>query len=74
MFDDVENQKGEFEAGEFVKAQGRTNMYNGRLQLVVDRIRRVHPDQDRPAGFREEDLVMSRAAAARRDVGRPAGA
>jgi len=59
VFDDVENQKGGFEAGEFVKAQGRTNMYNGRLQLVVDRIRRVHPDQDRPAGFREEDLVMS---------------
>jgi 3'-5' exoribonuclease len=59
VFDDVENQKGEFEAGEFVKAQGRTNVYNGRLQLVVDRIRRVHADQDRPSGFREEDLVMS---------------
>ena len=59
VFDDVENQKGEFEAGEFVKAQGRTNMYNGRLQLVVDRVRRVHADQDRPSGFREEDLVMS---------------
>jgi len=37
-----------------VKAQGRTNMFNGRLQLVVDRIRRVHPEQDRPLGFREE--------------------
>ena len=59
VFDDVENQKREFEAGEFVKAQGRTNMYNGRLQLVVDRVRRVLADQDRPIGFREEDLVMS---------------
>jgi 3'-5' exoribonuclease len=59
VFDDVENQKGEFEAGEFVKAQGRTNTFNGRLQFVVDRIRRVHADQDRPNGFREEELVMS---------------
>jgi hypothetical protein len=47
VFDDVENLKHEFEAGEFVKAQGRTNLYNGRLHLVVDRIRRLIPEQDR---------------------------
>lgn len=59
VFEDVERLKGEFDAGEFVKVQGRTNLYNGRLQFIVDRIRRVHPDQDRAAGFREEDLVAS---------------
>ncbi|MCX6551929.1 MAG: HD domain-containing protein [Acidobacteria bacterium] len=59
VFDDVENQKGEFDAGEFVKVQGRANTYNGRLQLVVERIRRVHVEQDRAQGFREEELVMS---------------
>jgi 3'-5' exoribonuclease len=59
VFDDVERQKQEFEAGEFVKVQGRTNTYNGRLQIVVDRIRRVLPDQDRAAGFKEEECVPS---------------
>ncbi len=59
VFDDVEHQKHEFEAGEFVKVQGRTSTYNGRLQLVVDRIRRVMPDQDRATGFKEEDCVQS---------------
>jgi 3'-5' exoribonuclease len=61
VFDDVHNLKGEFEAGEFVKLQGRTNLFNGRLQFVVERIRRVHPDHDRATGFREEDLVPSAA-------------
>jgi 3'-5' exoribonuclease len=61
VFDDVQNLKGEFDAGEFVKLQGRTNLFNGRIQFVVERIRRVHPDQDRAAGFREEDLVASAA-------------
>jgi 3'-5' exoribonuclease len=59
VFDDVQGLKGEFDAGEFVKLQGRTNLFNGRLQFVVERIRRVHQDQDRAAGFREEDLVPS---------------
>lgn len=59
VFDDVEGQKGGFEAGEFVKAQGRAGTFAGRMQLVVDRIRRVKADLDRAEGFREEDLVMS---------------
>ncbi|MCX6537828.1 MAG: HD domain-containing protein [Acidobacteria bacterium] len=59
VFDDVEHLKQEFEAGEFVKVQGRTNTYNGRLQLVVDRIRRLMPDPDRAAGFKEEECVPS---------------
>ncbi len=58
-FDDVERLKGEFEAGEFVKVKARANVYNDRLQLIVENIRRVHPEQDRHDGFREEDCVMS---------------
>jgi 3'-5' exoribonuclease len=59
VFDDVERLKGEFEAGEFVKVRARANLYNERLQLIVENIRRVHPDQDRKEGFREEDCVLS---------------
>jgi 3'-5' exoribonuclease len=61
IFDDVERLKGEFDAGEFVKVRARGNLYNDRLQLIVENIRRVHPDQDRKDGFREEDCVLSAA-------------
>lgn len=59
VFDDVARTKDEFDAGEFVKVQGRSNLFNGRLQLVVERIRRVHREQDRADGFREEECVPS---------------
>ncbi|MEW5984952.1 MAG: HD domain-containing protein [Acidobacteriota bacterium] len=59
VFDDVQRMKEEFDAGEFVKVQGRTNLFNGRLQIVVERIRRVHREQDRASGFREEECVAS---------------
>ena len=61
VFDDVERLKGEFEAGEFVKVRARANVYNDRLQLIVENIRRVHLEQDREEGFREEDCVISSA-------------
>jgi 3'-5' exoribonuclease len=61
VFDDVERLKREFEAGEFVKVKARANVYNERLQLIVENIRRVQFDQDRAEGFREEDCVMSSA-------------
>jgi 3'-5' exoribonuclease len=61
IFDDVERLKGEFEAGEFVKIRARGNLYNDRLQLIVENIRRVHLEQDRRDGFREEDCVLSSA-------------
>jgi len=61
VFDDVERLKGSFEAGEFVKVRARANLYNDRLQLIVENIRRVHAEQDRKEGFREEDCVMSSA-------------
>jgi 3'-5' exoribonuclease len=59
VFDNVATLRSEFEAGEFVKVQGRANQYNNQMQLVVDRIRRVNPDQDRKDGFREEDCVTA---------------
>jgi 3'-5' exoribonuclease len=59
VFDDVERLKGEFEAGEFVKIRARANVYNDRMQLLVENIRRVHADQDRQEGFREEECILS---------------
>jgi len=49
----------EFDRGDFVKVQGRVDTNNGRLQLLVERIRRVNPDQDKLQGFREDDCVLS---------------
>ena len=48
----------EFDSGDFVKVQGRTDLFNGRVQLLVEKIRRVNPDQDKGQGFREEDCVL----------------
>ena len=56
VFQDVETADPQFEAGEFVALQGRGNVFNGRLELIVDRIRRVIPD-DSNFGFREEDCI-----------------
>jgi len=56
---DVERFKGEFEAGEYVRVEGRGSFYNGQIQLVLSTIRRVNPDQDRLQGFREEDCILS---------------
>ena len=62
VFDNVDRLREEFEAGEFVKVQGRANLHNGRLQFLVETIRPVMtgPDsQDRRDGFREDALVPS---------------
>lgn len=59
VFEDVDRLKGEFEAGEFVKIRARANLYNDRVQLIVDNIRRVHAEQDRRDGFREEECILS---------------
>jgi 3'-5' exoribonuclease len=58
IVNDVARVRDEFDAGEFVKVQGRTELHNGRLQLLVERIRRINPDQDKAQGFREEDCVL----------------
>lgn len=57
VFQDVELTKREFEAGEFVKVQGRGNSFNQQLELLLDKIRRVIPDRDAAEGFREEDCI-----------------
>ncbi|MCC7127096.1 MAG: HD domain-containing protein, partial [Acidobacteria bacterium] len=44
---------------EFVRVEGRGSLYNGQIQIVISSIRRVHPEQDRREGFREEDCVLS---------------
>jgi len=59
LLDDVERFKDEFEAGEFVRVEGRATIFQGQLQLAVTRIRRVNPDQDRLHGFREDDCIVS---------------
>jgi 3'-5' exoribonuclease len=59
VMQDVERFKGEFEAGEFVRAEGKGSLYNGQIQLVLSTIRRVNPDQDRLQGFREDECILS---------------
>lgn len=59
LFDDFARYRDQFEAGEFVRVEGRTEVYNGRLELVVSRIRRVHAGQDGDEGFRESDCIPS---------------
>jgi 3'-5' exoribonuclease len=56
VFQDVEIADAQFEVGEFVAVQGKGNLFNQRLELVVDKIRRVIPDDAR-VGFREEDCI-----------------
>lgn len=59
LFDELERFTAEFEPGEFVRVEGRGSLYQGAVQLVLTHIRRVHPEQDRAQGFREEDCVLS---------------
>jgi 3'-5' exoribonuclease len=61
IFNEAARLRDEFDSGDFVKVQGRTDMFDGHLQLVIERIRRINPDQDRQHGFREEDCVLSSA-------------
>ncbi len=56
VFQDVDTLRSEFDAGEFVKVLGRGSVYNQRLELILDKIRRVH-ERDRADGFREEDCI-----------------
>ena len=58
VFDNVDELQHEFDAGEFVRVQGRSQIHKGRLQLVIETIRRVLAG-DTDSGFREEDCVRS---------------
>ncbi|NQW03892.1 MAG: HD domain-containing protein [Acidobacteria bacterium] len=57
IFQDVDVLKDEFDAGEFVKIQARGNLFNQRLELVIDKIRRVDAQHDALDGFREESCI-----------------
>jgi 3'-5' exoribonuclease len=57
VFQDVETVKLEFDAGEFVKVQGKGNAFNQQLELILDKIRRVLPEKDAAEGFKEEDCI-----------------
>ena len=59
LVNEVAHFREEFDSGDFVKVQGRTGLFNGRMQLLIESIRRVNPDQDKGRGFREEDCVLS---------------
>ena len=61
IFNEAARLRDEFDSGDFVKVQGRTELFDGHLQLVIERIRRINPDQDRQHGFREEDCVLCAA-------------
>lgn len=56
VFQDVETAAAQFEVGEFVAVQGKGNLFNQRLELIIDKIRRVIPE-DEKVGFREEDCI-----------------
>jgi 3'-5' exoribonuclease len=58
VFTDVDDADPQFEAGEFVAVQAKGNLFHQRLELIVERIRRVIPDDAR-VGFREEDCIRS---------------
>lgn len=58
IFNEAARLREEFDSGDFVKVQGRTDLFNGRMQLLIEKIRRVNPDQDKGQGFREEDCVL----------------
>jgi 3'-5' exoribonuclease len=58
VFQDVDDNDAQFEAGEFVSVQGTGHLFNRRLELSVERIRRVIPGDDE-RGFRREDCLPS---------------
>ena len=57
IFQNIDLVSQEFDAGEFVKVQGRGNIHNGRFELVIEKIRRVLPERDAAEGFREDDCI-----------------
>ena len=57
VFGDVDAVAREFEAGEFVKVEGRATRPHQKLELLIEKIRRVDEAADRLDGFREEDCI-----------------
>ena len=46
VFTDVETSDAQFDAGEFAAVQGRGNLFNQKLELILDKIRRVIPEDE----------------------------
>ena len=69
VFNEAARLRDEFDNGDFVKVQGRTDLFNGRVQLLVERIRRINPDQDNSAGVPRGRLRALRAARRSRRCG-----
>jgi len=59
IFEDVEAVQREFEAGEFVRVEGRATRPYQKLELLIQSIRRVDAAADRQQGFKEEDCIPS---------------
>lgn len=57
VFQDVDQNDAQFDVGEFVAVQGKGNLFNNRIEVIVDRIRRVIPE-DAGRGFREEECIL----------------
>jgi 3'-5' exoribonuclease len=58
VFQNVDDADAQFDAGEFVAVQGKGNSFNQRLDLILDKIRRVIPE-DAKVGFREDECIPS---------------
>jgi 3'-5' exoribonuclease len=59
ILEGVDRLREEFDAGEFVRVQARADRHNQRLELVIETIRRINPEQDRKDGFSEGDYVQA---------------
>jgi 3'-5' exoribonuclease len=57
VFEQADKHKEQFDEGDFVKIEGAVDVYDGRRELIVSKIRRVDADRDGNQGFREEDCV-----------------
>jgi 3'-5' exoribonuclease len=57
VFDDVDAVQCEFDVGEFVRVEGRGTRHHQKLELLIEKIRRVDEATDRQEGFREEDCI-----------------
>ena len=59
IFDGAESLNTQFNKGDFVKIQGRGNVFKGQTELVIENVRRVNPAKDAADGFREEECIPS---------------
>jgi len=58
-FVDVDAVEREFQAGDFVRVEGRVVRPYRKLELLIDKIRRIDETEDRALGFDAEDYIPS---------------